>query len=183
MTAAEIAQSLGIYGAIENVLANWPIVEAALESDEILDEATAIAAIATIVTETGNFSPVKERGGPQYLTKLYENRKDLGNTEPGDGAKFRGRGFIQITGRWDYDHFGKEIGQDLVANPDLALAPATAAAIFAAFFRDRGIPAMARLGEWEMVRRRVDGGMNGWPRFSTAVAALRAALLASTTSP
>ena len=101
-----------------------------------------------------------------YLTALYENRKDLGNIQPGDGAKYRGRGFVQITGRWDYEHFGKETGHDLEGDPDLALDPGVAADVLALFFKERGIPQFADAKNWGMVRRRVDGGMNGWPRFS-----------------
>jgi len=171
-----ISGVLGVYGPIESVGANWPLVEAALDAAGIYSEMTAVAAIATIAVETGCFSPIKERGGPAYLTDLYENRKDLGNVQPGDGAKYRGRGFVQITGRWDYEHFGKETGHDLEGNPDLALDPAVAADILALFFKERHIPAFADAKNWGMVRRRVDGGMNGWPRFSDAVTKLIAAL-------
>src|SRR5208337_4586239 len=86
-----IAAILGPYGPIENVRANWPIVEAALDRRDVYTEYGAIAAIATIGVETGRFSPIKECGGPTYLANLYENRKDLGNVNPGDGVKFRGR--------------------------------------------------------------------------------------------
>lgn len=171
-----ISAILGPYGPIDNVRANWPPVEAALDRREVYSPFSAVAAIATISVETGTFSPVKERGGPTYLTNLYENRKDLGNTSPGDGVKFRGRGFVQITGRWDYEHFGSEIGRDLEGNPDLALDPAVAADILALFFHERKIPHYADQQNWEMVRRRVNGGLTGWPRFIDAVTKLLAAL-------
>jgi predicted chitinase len=176
LTAEVISAILGPYGPIESVSANWPLVEAALDAAGIYSEMTAVAAIATIAVETGNFSPIKERGGPAYLTDLYENRKDLGNIEPGDGAKFQGRGFVQITGRWDYEHFGTEIGHDLVGNPALALDPSVAGEILALFFKERHIPYFADEKNWPMVRRRVNGGMNGWDRFSDAVTKLITAL-------
>jgi hypothetical protein len=171
-----IAAILGPYGPFVNVSANWPLIEAALDRRGIYSALCAVAAISTVAVETGKFGPIKEQGGPTYLTNLYENRKDLGNTTPGDGVRFRGRGFVQITGRWDYAHFGAEIGQDLVANPDLALDPAVSADILALFFHERGVPAAADQQNWEMVRRKVNGGLTGWPRFSDTVARLVAAL-------
>ncbi|MGH9780332.1 MAG: glycoside hydrolase family 19 protein, partial [Candidatus Acidiferrales bacterium] len=129
-----ISAILGPYVPLANVRANWPLVGAALDERQIYSPLSAVAAISTISVETGTFRPIKERGGPTYLANLYENRKDLGNVNPGDGVRFCGRGFIQITGRWDYAHFGEEIGKDLISNPDLALDPATAAAVFAAYF-------------------------------------------------
>jgi predicted chitinase len=171
-----IAAILGPYGPTENVAANWPTLEAALDKRAIYTPFTAVACIATVAVETGNFSPVKERGGPTYLTNLYENRKDLGNVNAGDGVKYRGRGFVQITGRWDYSHFGQEISEDLLANPDLAMDPAVAADILALFFHERHIPLYADQQNWEMVRRRVNGGLTGWPRFIDAVTKLTTAL-------
>jgi predicted chitinase len=171
-----ISEILGPYGPIANVRANWPLLEGALDARSIYSELTAVAAIATVGVESGSFAPVKERGGPAYLTDLYEGRADLGNTTVGDGARFRGRGFVQITGRANYIHFGKETGQDLVTNPDLALDPKVAADILALFFHERGVPAYADAENWDMVRRRVNGGRAGWPRFIDAVTKLTAAL-------
>lgn len=171
-----ISAILGPYGPAANVAANWPLVEEALDGCMIYSPLCAVAAIATISVETGTFCPIKERGGPAYLTNLYENRKDLGNDEAGDGAKFRGRGFVQITGRWDYQHFGGEMGRDLISNPDLALDPSVAAVILALYFRERQIREYADQQNWEMVRRRVNGGLTGWPRYIDAVTKLVSAL-------
>jgi hypothetical protein len=171
-----ISGILGPYGAIANVRANWPLIEAALVAKEIYSDLTAVAAIATVAVETGSFAPVKERGGPTYLATMYEGRADLGNIAVGDGVRFRGRGFVQITGRYDYTHFGQEIGQDLVGTPDTALDPKIAAEILAVFFRERGVPAYADTENWEAVRRRVNGGLAGWPRFIDTVNKLLAEL-------
>jgi len=171
-----ISAILGPYGPLDNVRANWPLVEDVLDKRDIYSPLTAVAAISTIGVETGRFYPIRERGGPTYLTNLYENRKDLGNLNPGDGARFCGRGFIQITGRVNYAHFGSEIGQDLENNPDLALDPAIAADVLALFFRERHIPFYAEQQNWEMVRRRVNGGLTGWPRFIDAASKLVTAL-------
>ncbi len=72
--------------------------------------------------------------GPEaYFNKVYGGR--MGNTAPGDGFKYRGRGFIQITGKNMYEQVGKMIGVDLVQNPDLANEPEIAAKIIPAFFK------------------------------------------------
>jgi putative chitinase len=173
---AVIASILGQYGPLERVEANWPLVEAALDEQEIYSPLCAVAAIATISVETGRFGPVKERGGPSYLTNLYENRADLGNDQPGDGAKFQGCGFVQIVGRRDYVRFGREIGRDLVANPDDALDPTVAAAIFAVCFKERGVRVPADQQNWEMARRRVNPALAEFPRFIDVVTKLVSAL-------
>lgn len=176
LSVETISGILGPYGPVDRVRANWPLVESALDRAGIYSDLVAVAAIATIAVETGSFSPVRERGGPAYLAGLYEGRKDLGNDVAGDGVRFCGRGFIQITGRWDYTHFGKETGHDLAGNPELAMDPTIAADVLARFFKDRGVPQFAEARNWSAVRRRVNGGMIGWQRFSDAVTALVAAL-------
>jgi len=176
LSAEIISAILGPYGPLPNVQNNWPLVETMLDGRGIYSPLCAVAAISTIAVETGTFCPIKERGGPAYLTNLYENRKDLGNDQPGDGVKFRGRGYIQITGRADYAHFGSECEVDLISNPDLALDPSVSAAILALYFEERQIGDYADQQNWEMVRRRVNGGLTGWPRFIDAVTKLASAL-------
>ena len=84
-------------------------------------------ALATVWHEA-RLKPIHEKGGVAYLSK-YEGRKDLGNTQKGDGVKFAGRGLVQLTGRTNYANAGKMLGVDLLANPDLALLPENAARI------------------------------------------------------
>lgn len=95
--------------------------------------------LAQVKTETGfRFQSITESGGKLgklYFAK-YEFKKSLGNTQTGDGYKFRGRGFVQITGRNNYDKLGKLLGLDLINNPDLALDPDTAAKILVIGVRD-----------------------------------------------
>jgi putative chitinase len=174
--SAVIASILGDYGPLAKVDAHWPLIESALDAAAIYSPLCAVAAIATISVETGRFSPIKERGGPSYLTILYENRADLGNVNPGDGAKFQGRGFIPIIGRRDYEHFGMETGKDLAGSPDLALDPAIAAAILAVYFKERDVRAFADQQNWEMARRRVNAALTEWPRFIDVVTKMVSAL-------
>jgi putative chitinase len=76
-----------------------------------------------------HMTPRREIWGPTAAQTRYEGRADLGNTTPGDGKRFAGRGYVQITGRANYQKASKLVGKDLVANPDLALDPAIAAKI------------------------------------------------------
>lgn len=83
--------------------------------------------LATAWHETGpassslHMTPRKEIWGPTDAQKRYEGRADLGNTQPGDGKKFMGRGFVQITGRTNYEKASRLCGVDMIAKPDLAL--------------------------------------------------------------
>lgn len=98
--------------------------------------------MATVHHETGpassslHWTPRREIWGPTAAQKRYEGRKDLGNTVPGDGKKYMGRGYVQITGRANYAKASTIIGQDLVANPDLAMEPDIAGKIIVAGMRD-----------------------------------------------
>lgn len=99
-----------------------------------------------------NVQDVKEPIGT-----LYEGRKNLGNTQPGDGPKFIGRGILQITGRANYATYGKKIGYDLISNPELACNPEIATRIALEYFSDRGLLELA--DKWDLVEitRRVNG--------------------------
>lgn len=75
--------------------------------------------------------------------------KGLGNTEPGDGAKFIGRGYIQLTGRANYTKYGKLAGYDLVGNPSLLSDPAVAAEVSVKYMLDRVKVAQTDSGYFE----------------------------------
>lgn len=124
------------------------------------------AFMARIDHETAGFRYMKELGKPDYF-KRYDGRQDLGNVEPGDGYRFRGRGYIQLTGRKNYTFFAPLIGADLVENPDIAADEEAAARIAVMFWnkaktRDgRTISEAARDGDIDAVVRGVNGGVNG----------------------
>jgi predicted chitinase len=69
------------------------------------------------------YNPITELGSRAYISSHYDYRRDLGNTRPGDGWKYRGRGYVQITGRTNYTKFARLLGIDLVNDPELALQP------------------------------------------------------------
>jgi putative chitinase len=114
--------------------------------------------------ESGNFKYTKELGDDSYFQK-YEGRKALGNTQPGDGIKFKGRGYIQCTGRVNYSSFSKFIGEDCVSNPDLVSTKYPMAS--AAWFFDKNkLWSICDLGSTDEVvtklTKRVNGGLNGY---------------------
>ncbi len=111
--------------------AGWPIADTAY-------------GLATAYHETaGTMLPIKEYGGTAYFTRMYDIRgarpdkaRILGNLTPGDGARFCGRGYPQLTGRKNYLKAGTALGHDLVGNPDLAMRPDIAAAIMVRGMRE-----------------------------------------------
>jgi predicted chitinase len=173
LNAAKIAQATGC--PLANVRRYWPAIRAACVESGLADRATLIAVVATVATEVAQFKPIDEYGSDSYFTQHYEGRADLGNTHPGDGVRYHGRGFIQITGRANYRRYGARLGVPLEAEPELALDPHVAARILARYFVDHGIAASARRGDWRDVRRKVNGGLNGWDRFSALVGRLQEA--------
>lgn len=144
-----------------------PGVLTAMQKWELLDRLTLIGLCSTIRIETGGFQPINEYGGTQYFTRMYEGRKDLGNTQPGDGARFHGRGYVQITGRSNYQEYSRKLGlgDRLVENPELALDPTYSAEIIARYFKDRNVDDACRAQDWRRARRLVNGGYNGWNEF------------------
>lgn len=116
--------------------------------------------LAQCAHESGNFKWVVEFASG----KAYEGRKDLGNTEVGDGVKFKGRGYIQLTGRANYSKFSKFCNEDCVSNPDLVSTKFPM--LSAAYFFDSGkLWSVCDLGSTDeivtKVTRRVNGGTNG----------------------
>jgi peptidoglycan hydrolase-like protein with peptidoglycan-binding domain len=160
----EIADAVG--ADPQSVLANWPRIQMALRRAGMDGDAVKIAAAATVVTEVGRgFAPINEFGDEDYFTRMYEGRADLGNTRPGDGARYHGRGY--------YRTFGNRLGLPLEERPHLALEPATAARILVDYFGERGVDEAARSGNWKLAREKVNGGLNGWPVFDAAVKSLK----------
>jgi putative chitinase len=97
---------------------------------------------------------------PEALAEaVYGGR--MGNTEPGDGFRFRGHGMLQTTGRESYARYGKELGIDLVGDPDLAIDPRYALALAAAEWKASGCNPFADADSLVGVTRRINGGTVG----------------------
>lgn len=147
----------------------WDILRAELDGRGLLNRRNLIYLLATIAVETPVCRPIHEYGGPKYFTRMYEGRKDLGNTQVGDGARYHGRGFIQITGRANYAYYGAKFGIDLINQPDLALEYSNSVRIMVQYFVDRKIFQQAEL---KKVRRLVNGGLNHYVEFAHAATVL-----------
>jgi putative chitinase len=101
-------------------------------------------------------------GQPERLAeKVYGGRKDLGNTLPGDGWAFRGRGPIQLTGRANYEKWGRVFAVDLAARPERVLEPELALGIPMGFWASRGCSEAADHDDLVKVTKLVNGGTNG----------------------
>jgi putative chitinase len=103
--------------ASKSAASNEAYLQATLIAGGVTDPVKLAAWMAQCKVESGGFVHLKELGGDSYFAK-YDGRADLGNTQPGDGAKFKGRGFIQLTGRDVYAKISKSLGQDFVNSPD-----------------------------------------------------------------
>ncbi len=121
--------------------------------------------LAQCAHESAGFRRLTEIGDEAYFTRMYEHNvrlaRRLGNTQPGDGARYRGRGIIQLTGRFNYARFGRELGLDLEGQPETAAEPVTGARLAIAYWRVHDLNALADRDDLEAVTRAINGGLNG----------------------
>ncbi len=125
-----------------------------------------------------------ESGSLRYMEEIasgraYEGRRDLGNTQAGDGVRFKGRGPIQLTGRANYAAAGRDLGIDLVNNPTMAARPDVGFRVAAWYWNKRGLNNFADQGTqagFDQITRRINGGYNGkadrdqyWRRFQNVL--------------
>lgn len=136
-------------------------INAACEKYRINTPLRLAAFLAQIGHESGQLVYVRELWGPTREQVAYEGRSDLGNTEPGDGRRFLGRGLIQITGRANYQHISDDLGIDFVGNPQLLEQPEYAA-LSAGWFWDCGnLNHLADQQLFVAITRSINGGING----------------------
>ncbi len=154
-----------------NIARYLPYVCAALSALALTDRPMILGALGTIRAESEGFLPISEYPS-QFNTKpglppfsAYDGR--LGNNAPGDGARYRGRGFVQLTGKANYKTYSERIGVDLVSNPDWANAPEVASLLLASYLADHAGPMRKALaaGNHAAARKLVNGGSHGLDRF------------------
>lgn len=124
-----------------------------------IDNPPRIAAfLAQIAHESGELRYVREIASGE----AYEGRKNLGNVHPGDGKVFKGRGYLQITGRTNYKRCGEALGIDLTGNPILLEETDLACRSAAWFWKDKGLNELADKDDFRLITKRINGGYNGW---------------------
>lgn len=115
------------------------------------------AFLANLCHETGSLAFVEELASGA----AYEGRRDLGNTEPGDGKRFKGRGFAQVTGRANYLACGRALGVDLIAAPERLTEPVLAARSAGWFWRSKQFNPLADADKFGSLVHAWNGGYNG----------------------
>lgn len=136
-----------------------PLLDAAMREFDINTPARQASFLSQVGHESGQLRYVRELASGA----AYEGRKDLGNTQPGDGERYRGRGLIQITGRANYTAAMMALDVDVVEHPELLEAPVLACRSAAWFWESHGLNELADTGDQIKVTKRINGGINGLP--------------------
>lgn len=125
--------------------------------------AKAIVAVVSSADDRFTWKQIEEavasKDPKRVATVMYEGRRDLGNTQPGDGWNFHGRGYFQYTGRHNYTEYGRKFGVDLTGNPDIAAEPQMAANLAIAYWKNK-VPQNVR-EDVVSAARIINGGDNG----------------------
>lgn len=118
--------------------------------------------LAQAACETAAFTKLKESdgGNPHYFDR-YEGNKNLGNTHPGDGHLFCGRGLLDSTGRWNYQHLHDLTNLDCVNRPELLEVPENAVDAAVTYWNSRAVSAAADRNDLPHVTQLINGGQNG----------------------
>lgn len=123
------------------------------------------AFVAQLAHESGEFRFMEEIWGPTAQQRRYDPpdrlARDLGNTQAGDGKRYKGRGPIQITGRANYKRFGELLGLDLVGQPELASQPGVGFLLSGMFWVSRGLNEFADAQDFVKITKRINGGTTG----------------------
>jgi len=150
-TGAPAASQAKIIAEVGAVLA------ATLESYDITNRLRIAHFLGQTCEESAGYRTTEEFASG----KEYEGRADLGNTQKGDGPRYKGRGLLQLTGRANYADYGKALGVDLVNNPTLAAQPALSLKIACEYWKRHNINADCDRDDVQAVTRKVNGGLNG----------------------
>lgn len=134
-----------------------PYLNDAMDEGEINTPRRRAAFLAQLAHESGEFRYFEELASG----RRYERRKDLGNTHPGDGVRYKGRGPIQITGRANYRAAGEALKLDLENNPTRAADPDVGFRTAVWFWSTHKLNKYADKGDFDTITRRINGGFIG----------------------
>jgi putative chitinase len=155
MTPAQIAAIMPFAAARSAAFAQ-PLTDAMAEHGIVSPKRQA-AFVAQIAHESEELRFTRELASGEE----YEERADLGNTKPGDGPLFKGRGLLQITGRANYAACGAALGLNLIETPALLEAPAGACRSAAWFWVKHGLSELADEDKFGEITKKINGGFNG----------------------
>jgi peptidoglycan L-alanyl-D-glutamate endopeptidase CwlK len=159
-----------------NVETYLPAVLNALAEADLDDRDIVLMTLGTIRAETAGFVPIDERVS-KYNTEpgahpfnRYDDRRNLGNQGRPDGERYKGRGFIQLTGRHNDRIYGQRLGVPLEEQPELANDPKIAARILTTFVADKKVAAKYAIFGRDLAeaRKLVNGGKHGLEQFTAA---------------
>jgi predicted chitinase len=134
-----------------------PFIQQAMQEFDITKYLREAAFLAQLAHESAELRYMEEIASGA----AYEGRKDLGNTQPGDGKRYKGRGPIQLTGRANYQKYGGLLGLDLINNPTIAATKEVGFRIAGLYWQSHGLNELADRQQFETITRRINGGLNG----------------------
>lgn len=149
----------------ENIEQFYQPLKLAMSKYGIDNKYRVAAFLATICHESASLRYVKELASGD----AYENRADLGNTQPGDGVKYSGKGLIQLTGRANYSEISRALGYDFIKNPESLEKPGAASLSAGWFWSTRNLNRLADIDSFLKIQIKVNGknretGLpNHWP--------------------
>jgi predicted chitinase len=151
---------------LRQVMPNLPAAKRAAYLP-FIQQAMAEFAITSYLRETAFLAQLAHESAElRYMEEIasgaaYEGRANLGNTQPGDGKRFKGRGPIQLTGRSNYKRYGDLLGLDLINNPTQAATPEVGFRIAGQFWKLNGLNELADKQDFRQITKRINGGYNG----------------------
>src|SRR6266508_5128265 len=134
-----------------------PYIQQAMQEFDITSYLRETAFLAQLAHESAELRYMEEIASGA----AYEGRATLGNTQPGDGKRFKGRGPIQLTGRANYKRYGDLLGLDLINNPTIAATKEVGFRIAGQFWKLNGLNELADQQEFKAITKRINGGYNG----------------------
>jgi putative chitinase len=154
ISALSLKQITGLTSTIDRI---YPHLIEAMSYYEIDTTIRICHFLAQVIHESGTFRYMEEIASGE----AYEGRKDLGNVNPGDGVKFKGRGLIQITGRFNYNLLSRDFGVDFINKPEL-LASDQYACLSAGWYWNRNnLNERADNDDLVTITKRINGGLSG----------------------